>query len=217
MQFANRHEAGKKLAERLKKYKNKKEVIVLGIPRGGVEVAFDIARDLKVALSVLVTKKIGYPSDPEFAIGAVGPGGHYKISERYAAEAGKDYIKNTVKELSKEISRRYKDYTGGKPPNLKDKAVILADDGLATGFTMMAAIEYAKSQKPKRVIVAVPVSAQDSFEKAKKEADEIICLHIPVFFGSVGSFYRDFKQLDDKDVKFYLKEAKGGGTLLQDQ
>ena len=208
MQFTNRHEAGKKLAERLKKYRGKKDAIVLGIPRGGVEVAFDIAQELKVALSVLVTKKIGYPSDPEFAIGAVGSEGHYSISEGYAAEAGKDYIKNTVKELSKEISRRYKDYTGGKPPNLKDKTVILVDDGLATGFTMMAAIEYAKSQKPKKIIVAVPVAAQDSFEKAKKEADEIICLHIPVFFGSVGSFYQDFSQLEDGDVKRYLKAAK---------
>lgn len=208
MQFADRHEAGKKLAEKLKKYRGRKDVIVLGIPRGGVEVAFDIAKELKIDLSVLVTKKIGYPSDPEFAIGAVGPVGHYKVSERYAADAGEEYIKKTVKELSKEISRQYKDYTGGKPPNLKDKIVILADDGLATGFTMMAAIDYAKSQKPKRVIVAVPVSAQDSFEKAKKEADEVVCLHIPMFFGSVGSFYQDFKQLEDRDVKRYLKAAK---------
>jgi len=208
MQFANRHEAGKKLAEKLRKYKGKKEVIVLGIPRGGVEVAFGISGELNVPLSVLITKKIGYPSDPEFAIGAVGPEGHYSISEGYAKESGKDYIKKAVKELSKEISRRYKDYTGGKPQNLRDKTVILADDGLATGFTMMAAIEYAKSQKPRKIIVAVPVAAHDSFEKAKKEADEVVCLHIPMFFGSVGSFYQDFSQLEDKDVKYYLKEAK---------
>ena len=208
MHFTNRHEAGKKLAERLKKYKGKRDAIVLGIPRGGMEVAFEVAKELKVPLSVLVTKKIGYPSDPEFAIGAVGPEGHYSISEGYAAEAGEDYIKNTVKELSKEIGRRYKKYTKGKIPGLKNKIVILVDDGLATGFTMMAAIEYAKSQKPKKIIVAVPVAAQDSFEKAKKSADEIICLHIPMFFGSVGSFYQEFQQLEDKDVKHYLKEAK---------
>src|SRR3989338_1550881 len=125
MQFADRHEAGKRLAEKLKKYKNKKDAIVLGIPRGGVEVAFDVAQELKAALSVLVTKKIGYPSDPEFAIGAVGPKGHYKVSERYAAEAGEDYIKNTVKELSKEIIRRYKEYTKGKIPELKNKIAII--------------------------------------------------------------------------------------------
>ena len=208
MQFPNRHEAGKKLAEKLKKYKGKKDAIILGIPRGGVEVAFEAAKGLKVPLSVLVTKKIGYPSDPEFAIGAVGPGGHYKISEGYAAEAGQDYIKNTVKELSKEIGRRYKEYTKGKIPRLKNKIVILVDDGLATGFTMMAAVEYAKSQKPKKIIVAVPVAAQDTFEKIRKSADQAICLHMPVFFGSVGSFYRDFTQLEDEDVKSYLEAAK---------
>ncbi|MBI2208394.1 phosphoribosyltransferase [Candidatus Woesearchaeota archaeon] len=208
MLFSNRREAGKKLAERLKKYKGKKDAIILGIPRGGIEAAFEAAKELRVPLSVLVTKKIGYPSDPEFAIGAVGPGGHYKISEGYAAEAGKDYIKNAVKELSKEIGRRYKKYTKGKIPVLKNKIVILVDDGLATGFTMMAAIEYAKSQKPKKVIAAVPVAAQDSFEKIRKSADEAVCLHMPVFFGSVGSFYQDFAQLEDKDVKRYLEEAE---------
>ncbi|MBI2134682.1 phosphoribosyltransferase [Candidatus Woesearchaeota archaeon] len=208
MHFADRHEAGKRLAEKLKKYKGKKDAIILGIPRGGIEAAFEVAKELKIPLSVLVTKKIGYPSDPEFAIGAVGPKGHYSVSERYAAEAGGEYIKTAVKDLSKEIIRRYKEYTKGKIPELKNKIVIIVDDGLATGFTMMAAIDYAKSQKPKKLIVAFPVAAKDSFEEAKKSADEIICLHIPAFFGSVGSFYRDFQQLEDEDVKRYLEEAK---------
>lgn len=211
MHFSNRREAGKKLAGKLKKYRGKKDAIMLGIPRGGVEVAFEAAKELRIPLSVLVTKKIGYPSDPEFAIGAVGPGSHYKISEGYAAEIGKDYIKSTVKELSKEIGRRYKKYAKGKIPEIKNRIVILVDDGLATGFTMMAAIEYAKSQKPRKIIVAVPVAAQDSLEEIRKLADETVCLHIPMFFGSVGSFYRDFQQLEDEDVKNYLESAKKFG------
>ena len=207
MIFKDRHDAGKKLAEALKKYKNKKDVIVLGIPRGGVEVAFNIAKALKVPLSIIVTKKIGHPFESEFAIGAVSPG-NYIVDEVYSNEAGEDYIENTVKEMNAEIKRRYKEYTQGKMPQLKNKIVIIVDDGLATGYTMFAAIKYAKSKNPKKLIVAVPVAAQDSFEKVKQMADEFVCLQVPVFFSAVGSFYQDFAQLEDEEVKFYLKEGK---------
>jgi len=205
MIFANRHEAGQKLAKKLSKYKNKKGVIVLGIPRGGVEVAFDIAKKLKVHLSIVVTKKIGHPFDSELAIGAASPG-NYIVDEEYKNEAGEVHIKKAVKELNREIGRRYYSYIKGKKPELKNKIVILVDDGLATGFTMLAALKYVKSQNPKKIIVAVPVAAQDSFEKVKIQADELICLQIPVFFSAVGSFYQDFMQLEDKEVKFYLEE-----------
>jgi|TARA_B100001971_G_scaffold187811_1_gene188736 predicted phosphoribosyltransferase len=208
MIFKNRHEAGQKLAEALKKFKNKKDVIVLGIPRGGVEVAFNIAKTLKVPLSIVVTKKIGHPFEPEFAIGAVSPGGHYSINKEYQAEAGEEYIKNTVREMNSEIKRRYKEYATGKLPELKNKIAIIVDDGLATGYTMLAAIKYAKSKNPKKVIVAIPVAAQDSFEKVKAIVDEVVCLHTPLFFGAVGSFYQEFTQLEDEEVKFYLKESR---------
>src|SRR3989338_9190608 len=207
MIFKDRHDAGKKLAEALKKYKNKKDIIVLGIPRGGVEVAFNIAKALKVPLSIIVTKKIGHPFESEFAIGAVSPG-NYIVDEVYSNEAGEDYIENTVKEMNAEIKRRYKEYTQGKMPQLKNKIVIIVDDGLATGYTMFAAIKYAKSKNPKKLIVAVPVATQDSFEKVKQMADEFVCLQVPVFFSAVGSFYQDFAQLEDEEVKFYLKEGK---------
>ena len=108
--------------------------------------------------------------------------------------------------MNKEIIRRYKEYTNGKMPKLKDKIVIIVDDGLATGYTMLAAIKYVKSKNPKKVVAAVPVAAQDSLEKVKKIVDEVICLHVPVFFGAVGSFYQDFMQLDDKEVRSYLEE-----------
>jgi len=208
MIFKDRHEAGQQLARELSKYKNKKDVIVLGIPRGGVEVAFNIAKTLKIPLSIVVTKKIGHPFESEFAIGAVSPGGHYSINKQYQAEAGEGYIKNTIKELTKEINRRYKEYTNEKLPKLKNKIVILVDDGLATGFTMLSAVEYAQSQNPKKIIVAIPVAAQDSFEKVKAAANEVVCLQIPVFFAAVGGFYQNFMQLEDEEVKYYLKEAK---------
>ena len=208
MIFKDRHEAGQQLARELSKYKNKKDVIVLGIPRGGVEVAFNIAKTLKIPLSIVVTKKIGHPFESEFAIGAVSPGGHYSINKQYQAEAGEGYIKNTIKELTKEINRRYKEYTNEKLPKLKNKIVILVDDGLATGFTMLSAVEYAQSQNPKKIIVAIPVAAQDSFEKVKAAANEVVCLQIPVFFAAVGGFYQNFMQLEDEEVKYYLKEDK---------
>jgi len=204
MQFKDRQDAGKRLAKKLNKFKNKKDVIVLGIPRGGVEVAFYIAKLLRVQLSIVVTKKIGHPSNPELAIGAVSPG-NYIVDEDYK---NNKYIDNKIREMNKEIKRRYKKYTNGKLPTLKNKTVIIVDDGLATGYTMLAAIKYARSKNLKKLIVAFPVSAQDSFEKVKRVADKVICLHTPIFFGAVGSFYQTFAQLEDEEVKNYLKEAK---------
>lgn len=205
MLFRNRIEAGRKLAKKLANYKNKKDVMVLGIPRGGVEVAFSVAKALKAQLSVVVTKKIGHPFNPELAIGAVSPD-NYIIDEDYRDEEG--YAKKAIKELNAEIKNRYKKYTQGKLPQLKDKIAVVVDDGLATGYTMLAAIKYVKSKSPKKIIVAVPVAAQDSYEKVKKIADEVICLHVPIFFSAVGSFYKEFEQLEDEEVKEYLEEGK---------
>ena len=205
MLFKNRLQAGKKLAEKLANYKNKKDVIILGIPRGGVEVAFSVAKALKAPLSVVVTKKIGHPFNPELAIGAVSPD-NYILDEDYKDREG--YAKKAIKELNAEIKKRYKKYTEGKLPQLNDKIAIVVDDGLATGHTMLAAIKHVKSKSPKKIIVAIPVAAQDSYEKVKLLADEAICLHVPIFFSAVGSFYHEFEQLDDEEVKGYLEEAK---------
>ena len=207
MLFKNRIEAGHKLAEKLKEYKNKKDVVVLGIPRGGVEVAFGISKILKVPLSIVVTKKISYPDEPEFAIGAVSPG-NYVVDELYKRDVTKRYISSSVRELNNEIKRRYKEYTNGKMPEIKNKIVIIVDDGLATGYTMLAAVKYVRGKSPKKVIVAVPVAAQDSYEKVKAIADKVVCLHVPSFFAAVGAFYQDFEQLEDKEVKYYLEEVR---------
>jgi len=206
MIFKDRHEAGQKLAKKLNKFKDKKDVIVLGIPRGGVEVAFNVAKLLHVKLSIVVTKKIGHPFESEFAIGAVSPG-NYIVDEGYKNKAGEEYIKKTVREMNKEIKRRYKKYTNEKFPELKNKTAIIVDDGLATGYTMLAAVKYARSKNPKKIIVAVPVAARDSFEKVKAIADEVICLQVPIFFSAVGSFYQEFLQLEDEEVKSYLEET----------
>ena len=208
MQFKDRQEAGIKLAERLKHYKNNKGVIVLAIPRGGVEVGYEIAKFLNAELDVLVTKKVGLPGDEEFAIGSVGPDKKVMLNESTIRiyNIHDDYIEDSKREIGKEIERRYKEYKGRyQLQNLKDKIVILTDDGIATGFTTKAAISYIKSQKPKKLILAVPVSPSDFAREIKKEVDEFVCLHSTNKFYSISQFYESFPQLTDKEVKNYLR------------
>lgn len=210
MHFKDRHEAGLKLAEQLKEYKNNKNAIVLAIPRGGVEVGYEIAQFLNVKLDIIVTKKIGLPDDEEFAIGSVGPDRKVMVSDEtmriYNVHEG--YIKEKTREIGREIERRYKVYKGKyELQNLKDKIVILTDDGIATGFTAKAAIAYIKSQKPKKLILAVPVSPADFAKEIKKDVDEFVCLHSTNLFFAIGQFYDYFPQLTDEEVKNYLKNV----------
>lgn len=209
MRFKDRHEAGIKLTEQLKEYKNSEEVIVLAIPRGGVEVGYEIAKFLNAKLGIIVTKKIGLPGDEEFAIGSVGPDKKVMLNEEtiriYNVSEG--YIRETAKETGKEIERRYKAYGGKyKLQNLKNKIVILADDGIATGFTTMAAADYIKSQKPKKLILAVPVAPASFASQIKGKVDEFACLHLSDRFFSISQFYERFPQLGDVEVEKYLKE-----------
>ena len=211
MQFKNRHEAGIKLAAQLKKYKNKKDVVVLAIPRGGVEIGYELAKLLNVALDIIVTKKIGLPDDEEFAIGSVAPDKKVMLNEETIRiyNVHDDYIRNITMEIGNEIERRYKAYKGRyQLQNLKNKVVILTDDGIATGFTTKAAIDYIKSQKPKKLVLAVPVAPLDFTREIKKEVDEFICLHSTSQFFSISQFYDSFPQLEDEEVKDYLKKAK---------
>lgn len=208
MHFKDRHEAGIKLAEQLEKYKGNKDVIVLAIPRGGVEIGYEIAKSLDVKLDIIVTKKIGLPDDEEFAIGSVAPDKKIMLNEGTIRvyNVHEDYIKDKTREIGKEIERRYKSYKGKYGlQSLKDKIVILTDDGIATGFTAKAAISYIKSQKPKRIILAVPVAPADFSMEIKKEVDEFVCLHSTGIFFSISQFYESFQQLEDKEVKGYLK------------
>ena len=210
MQFKDRHEAGIKLAEQLKKYKGNKDAVVLAIPRGGVEIGYEIAKSLDAELDVIVTKKIGLPDDEEFAIGSVAPDRKIMLNEGTIRvyNVREDYIRDKTREIGKEIERRYKKYRGKyELPSLKNKTVILTDDGIATGFTAKAAISYIKSQKPKKIILAVPVAPADFAREIKKEVDEFVCLHSTNQFFSISQFYESFPQLEDKEVKNYLKSV----------
>jgi len=212
MVFQNRREAGKLLAKKLKDYliiKNSHcEKIVLAIPRGGVVVGRKLADFLGCSLDVIVTKKIPAPESPELGIGAVGAVGEPVINEELATKVGaeQDYIKYQIAHIKDEIKRREKTFRGNKLPlNLKDKIVILTDDGVATGATITAAIEIVRQQEPKKIVVAVPVIARDSLEKISGLADEVVYLQAPELFFAVGQFYQEFDQVSDEEVLKHLK------------
>ena len=207
MIFQNRIEAGKKLSHKLSKYQATKNLIVLGIPRGGIIVGKQLSQALDCPLDIIVTKKIGAPGNPELAIGAVGAIGKPVIDEELAVRVGADekYLKSQIAKLRTEVDRRIKEYHGDKPPlELKNKVVIITDDGVATGATMMAAIEITRQQNPKKIIVAVPVIAKDTLEKIESLADEVVFLDAPEMFFAVGQFYQDFSQITDEEVRKIL-------------
>jgi len=211
MIFKDRIEAGQKLAKALEEYKGQKDTIILGLPRGGVVTGFEIAKALELPLDLVVRRKIGAPGNREFGIGAITEEGEGIFNEGVIRdyEISKEYITRTVEEEKKEAQRRLKTYRGDRPPlDLKEKTVILVDDGIATGLTVRAAIKSVKNRDPKKIVVAVPCGAKDSIDQIKKEVDEVICLHAPIFFGAVGAFYREFPQTTDEEVIELIKESK---------
>ena len=206
MLFRTREEAGKFLAEKLKRYKNRKDVIILAIPRGGVPVAYSIAKALNLKFDLIIPRKLPIPFDPEAGFGAVINNTivlNEELLERI--HLSKNEINNIIKEVREEIKRRNKEYRKRKPfPNLKNKTVILVDDGLASGYTMLAAVRDIK-KTAKKVIVAVPTASLSAFNKVKKEAD-VISLQVSnerIF--AVASFYMSFPDLADKEVINYLE------------
>jgi putative phosphoribosyl transferase len=203
MTFEDRQDAGQQLATALKKYKNNKNTYIMALPRGGVVIGHEVAKKLKLPLDVVVPRKIGAPYNEEYGIGAITETGRviYDDEAIKSVNATKEYISKKVKEETREAKRRINKYRGSRPPlELKNKTVILVDDGIATGLTMQAAIRSVKDRKAKKVIVAVPLSAKDSLKKIKKEADEVVCLDVPIFFTALGSFYGNFEQTTDKEV-----------------
>jgi len=199
---------GEKILKDLEIKKLKDKTMVLAIPRGGVVVGRELADKLKASLEIIITKKIGAPGNPELAIGAVGPGGEEVIDEELAQRVGADeeYIQKQKKIIEKEIERRERELRGGKPqPDFKDGVVILTDDGVATGATIMAAIEVLRQHQPKKIIVAVPVIARDTVSKLEEQADAVIYLEAPLMFFAVGQFYQNFPQISDGEVKELLK------------
>lgn len=211
MYFEDRTQAGQKLAleltHRFPELQKNPKGIVLALPRGGVPVAFEVAKKLHAPLDLIVTHKLGAPDNPEFAIGAVAEDGSSFIDPAASGYASKDYIKEEIRHQLQEIKKRIKKYRDGRElPNLKGKIVILVDDGIATGNTMRAAIALANNAKAARIIVAVPVLPKDTLAPLKSEA-EVIYLETPWPFLAIGRFYRNFEQLTDAEVKSYLAAA----------
>lgn len=208
-QFSDRRSAGEQLAKSLEKYRDKKP-LVLGVPRGGVVVAAAVARELNAQLDVIVARKIGAPLQPEFAIGAVAPNDVTVLNEealRYFTLSKQDLEELAAKE-KKEMQRRINLFRAGKKEfNLAGRIVIIVDDGLATGFTALAAIRSAKKAKAEKIILAAPVCAADTKDKLAKEADEVVCMLAPKDFAAVGYFYRDFDQVTDEEVVELLKKS----------
>lgn len=208
MVFQDRCEAGRILAKELSSFKGQDDVIVLGIPRGGVVVGREIAEALNVPLDVYITRKIGAPHNPELAIGAVASDGTLILDYQLAKRLGvsQDYIDAESERQRREIERRVTEYRGKLPaPELKGKVVILADDGVATGATTLASIRAIRTQEPDQLILAVPVGPRDTIESLKREVDQLFCLHAPEIFWAVGAFYSIFDQTSDEEVKALLQ------------
>jgi putative phosphoribosyl transferase len=208
MLFQDRREAGQALARELSSYKGNSNLIVLGIPRGGVVVGHEIAKALGAPIDVYITRKIGAPHNPELAIGAVASDGTLIIDQQLVRRLGveQDYIEEESRRQKDEISRRLSEYRGNRPsPQLAGKIVILVDDGVATGATTLVTIRAIKAQDPSELVLAVPVGPRDSIESLRQEVDKLICLHAPEIFWAVGAFYNVFDQTSDAEVKALLQ------------
>lgn len=210
MIFANRTEAGRKLALRLKQYANRGDVIVLGAPRGGVPVAFEVATELRAPLDVFMLRKLGVPGHEEFAFGAIASGGVRILDTDTVERLGltNAVIERVTATEERELERRERAYRGGSPPlNVIGRTVILVDDGIATGASMRAAIRALRHMNPARIVIAVPVAPAATCKQLQAEVDELVCLEMPEPFFGVGQFYDDFSQVSDEEVKDLLDNA----------
>ena len=213
--FEDRREAGKKLSGVLIKrgYKNEDGLVVLGIPRGGVVVADEIAEGLSAPLDVIIARKLRAPLQPELGIGAVISGDHLTIvNEEVARAVGatKNYLDREIAYQREEIERRLRFYRGSRPAmEVSGKTVIVVDDGIATGYTFRAALEGLRRLNPERLIAAAPVAALDSSEMLNAFADEVVCLSTPAYFVAVGAWYRNFDQTNDEEVATILRRNWG--------
>ena len=209
--FRDREDAGRRLAERLAKYREESPV-VLALPRGGVPVGYEIAHSLDAPLDIFLSRKLGAPGRKEFGIGAVAQGGVRVLNERAveALEISEEYIKRTAKEETEEIERRLKLLRGeGCPePEVRGRTAILVDDGLATGVTARAAIEALRRREPLRLVLAIPVCPAQTAESLRQEVDELIYLKAPSDLMAISLWYEDFYQVPDEEVIELLKRAR---------
>jgi putative phosphoribosyl transferase len=210
MIFRDRADAGRKLAARLTRYADRGDVLVLALPRGGVPVAYEVAKELKAPLDVFLVRKLGVPGYEELAMGAIASGGVRVINEELVNYLGiPDQVIEAIAAVEqRELERRALTYRDNRPPpDVKDRVVILIDDGLATGSTMRAAAASLRRQKPRRIVVAVPVSSSEICDEFRSEVDEIVCAVTPQNFQGVGLWYDDFSQTSDEEVRQLLMLA----------
>jgi predicted phosphoribosyltransferase len=202
-QFRDRHDAGKFLAGKLKHLANDPSVIVLALPRGGVPVAYEIARELHAPLDIFIVRKLGVPVYEELAMGAIASGGVRVLNEEVVRRLGitPHMIDAVAAEQQRELERREREYRREREPaNVTGRVAILVDDGLATGASMRAAVQALRKRNPSRIIVAVPVGAAETCEKFESEVDEVVCGKRPEDLGAVGAWYEDFTQTTDEEV-----------------
>ncbi len=210
MIFQDRADAGYRLAKELQAYANRKDVIVLGIPRGGVPIAFEVARALDAPLDIFLSRKLGVPGQEELAFGAVASGG-VRVLDREIVE-GVGITEQQIEQISeaakKELGRRERLYRGARSPlKIEGQTVLLVDDGIATGSSMRAAINALRQMKPARLVVAVPVAPQSTCKWLRREVDELVCVQMPKHFYAIGQFYEDFSQIADEEVTALLRLA----------
>lgn len=208
--FKDREEAGRILANRLTEYADQKP-IVLGLPRGGVPVAFEVAKALKAPLDVFVVRKLGTPGQEELAMGAIASGGVRVLNTPVIEALGisQDEIETETRKERAEAERRERLYRGNRPQlNVEERTVILVDDGIATGSTIKAGIAALKQLKVGRIVVAVPVAPTSTIEELKMEADEVVCVSTPEPFSAIGLWYEEFPQTTDEEVRDLLKKAE---------
>jgi predicted phosphoribosyltransferase len=211
MLFRDRADAGRHLLSRLGAYQGRPDVVVLGLPRGGIPVGYEVARGLGAPLDVFVVRKLGVPGQEELAMGAIATGG-VRVVNRDVVDAlhiAPDVLDRAAAQELRELERRQRSYRGDRPePQVEGRTVILVDDGLATGSTMRAAVQALRQQRPARIVVAVPVAAFATCEELRREVEDVVCFATPEPFMAVGRFYDDFSQTTDEEVHDLLASAR---------
>ena len=210
MVFQDRRDAGKHLAEKLRAYTDEPDVLVLALPRGGVPVAFEVARRLRAPLDLFLVRKLGVPGQEELAMGAIATGGTYVVNEEVVRALGipDDVLEAVAAKEQRELVRREQAYRGNRPPpEIGGRTMILVDDGLATGSSMRAAIAALRRRQPARIVVAVPVAAASTCAELAHEVDDLVCAITPEPFQAVGLWYEDFSQTTDQEIRELLTQA----------
>ncbi len=215
MLFQDRADAGRELAAKLRRFAGRDDVVVLGLPRGGIPVAYEVAQALGAPLDVFLVRKLGVPGHEELAMGAIASGGARVINEQVVDRLGipPEAIEAVAEQERRELERRERAYRGDRPPlELRDRIVVLVDDGLATGASMRAAVTALRAQQPGWVVVAVPVGAAATCSELRAEVDEVVCARQPEPFFAVGAWYDRFEQTTDEEVRELLRRAAHDGA-----